>query len=306
MDLTYGTKAINETYPTKSPASLTQFVAELVADLPQIPLKSMMKPRKGPFPTNVGNEYLNLVFGWQPTVNDVLKLCQAIVRTQDIIDQFVRDSGRAVRRKFDFTVKRSATGDFDPEFKTLLGFPNPGTSAADWFYPNAGYNGAYGQVNRTTEVTERYYFRGAFTYLLADSFSGNQLAAGAQAARKVLGLDGANLDTIYQLTRFSWLLDYFVNVGDIISNANAFSKDSLVLRYGYLMRETRIKDIYQHSGVEFRSGRTGPITFTESFIEKQRVRATPYGFGLNPNSFTESQWAILIALGLTNGNRALL
>jgi hypothetical protein len=36
------------------------------------------------------------------------------------------------------------------------------------------------------------------------------------------------------------------------------------------------------------------------------VKATPYGFGLAPSGFSPTQWAILVALGMSDGNKNLL
>jgi len=36
-------------------------------------------------------------------------------------------------------------------------------------------------------------------------------------------------------------------------------------------------------------------------VKKERAKATPYGFGVDPATFSEWQWSILAALGLTLG-----
>jgi len=164
----------------------------------------------------------------------------------------------------------------------------------------------YGKAVLSEIRSERYYFTGAFTYYLEGvSSPDGVISRGAQIARKLLGIDGLTIDLAYQLTSFTWLLDWFANVGDIISNAEAFTRDNLVMRWGYLMRETHVTRTYTHSGARFKTGTTGPVRMVESFTQKLRVKATPFGFGLNPNSFTEQQWAILIALGLTRSDRTL-
>jgi len=38
---------------------------------------------------------------------------------------------------------------------------------------------------------------------------------------------------------------------------------------------------------------------------KKRVKATPYGFGLDTDAFTPRQWAILGSLGISRGSRLL-
>jgi len=112
-------------------------------------------------------------------------------------------------------------------------------------------------------------------------------------------------EVLWNLAPWSWLADWFANIGDIIAINTALGSDNLVLRYGYFMRHTTRTLNADHSGVNFTKFHPGPVTFQAKLEEKQRVRSTPYGFGLNTDSFTTQQWAILAALGLTKGDRKM-
>lgn len=319
INLQYGTKAINQSIPTKSDASVTQLLAELKQDLPRGLLTGFVNKR-GPLGSErsseldwkatsqgVGSDYLNYVFGIAPTISDLLKICNVVVNFDDRITQYLRDNGQFVRRRFDFPVTRSS--------RSIARSNNVAMTGTDLMVGNSAWidnfvfrrEDIYGTAELSEERSERYYFTGAFQYYLEGvSSPTGWVARGAQIARKILGIDGLTVDLAYQLFPFSWLLDWFVNVGDLIQNSEAFNRDNLVIRWGYLMRETRISRTYTHSGAKFLTGSTGPVHMFEDFVQKRRVKATPFGFGLNPNSFTESQWAILIALGLTKGGRTLL
>jgi hypothetical protein len=48
---------------------------------------------------------------------------------------------------------------------------------------------------------------------------------------------------------------------------------------------------------------TVPISSLYRSERKERWKATPYGFGLNMAGFTDQQWAILAALGMTKSPR---
>jgi len=306
INLQYGTKAIKETIPTKGDASITQMLAELKQDLPRGLVASTFKNNKFN-PRGIGDDYLNYVFGISPTINDLQKILKAIVKFDENLAQYLRDNGQYVRRRFDFEVNRSAR-EIARVDRTPLTNWDYMTYRPDWAFNFVrSPDDVYGSAALSEERSERYYFTGAFSYYL-EGVSSPEGAIGraAQIARKLLGIDGLTIDLAYQLTSFTWLLDWFVNIGDILSNATAFSRDNLVIRWGYLMRETRIKRTYTHSGAKFITGPTGPIRMTETFSQKLRVKATPFGFGLNPSAFTDRQWAILIALGMTQGNRTLL
>jgi len=100
-------------------------------------------------------------------------------------------------------------------------------------------------------------------------------------------------------------LDYFATFGILATNVSRFSSDGLVMKYGYLMRHSTSIRTYTQNGVVFANANPGPFAITLKTERKERVRATPFGFGLNPNSFTGRQWAILAALALTKAPRSL-
>jgi hypothetical protein len=58
-------------------------------------------------------------------------------------------------------------------------------------------------------------------------------------------------------------------------------------------------------GVGFRAGTIGNTTTIFRRETKERIRATPFGFGLNLSALDARQWSILVALGMTKGDRAL-
>jgi len=126
-----------------------------------------------------------------------------------------------------------------------------------------------------------------------------------QKAKYLLGLQGLTPALLWELTPFSWLIDWFANIGTLISVNQALQENNLVLRYGYLMQKNTALVTIAHPGYPFYTGHTGPLSATLTYEWKQRVRATPYGFGINTATLSASQWAILAALGLTSGPKSL-
>ena len=90
-----------------------------------------------------------------------------------------------------------------------------------------------------------------------------------------------------------------------MKNLTAFSNDSLVMRWGYIMCKYTCRDTYLLEGVRLKGMPSGPVSQTFVTQVKKRNRATPYGFGLDPATFTTRQWAILGALGISRGTRML-
>jgi hypothetical protein len=153
------------------------------------------------------------------------------------------------------------------------------------------------------EITRKIWFKGAFTYFLPTGYeSRNRVDRAALFASEILGLE-ITPETIWNLTPWSWAADWVSNIGDVMSNVSDFASDGLVLRYGYLMENTIIKDTYTVTGTDLH--RYGPTTIQNTFITevKKRRRATPFGFGLDEGSFTPRQTAIIAALGISRGPR---
>jgi hypothetical protein len=107
-------------------------------------------------------------------------------------------------------------------------------------------------------------------------------------------------NVLWRLAPWSWLVDWFVNAGDVISNLTDMAIDGLVLQYGYMMEHTIICDELRLVGPRFKSGALVDTTLCLVTETKQRVKATPYGFGLSWSSFSPTQLAILAALGITH------
>jgi len=121
----------------------------------------------------------------------------------------------------------------------------------------------------------------------------------AETAKKLLGFD-ITPEVLWELVPWSWAVDWFTNVGDLIKNVSAFSTDGLVMRYGYIMEHSIARDTYIHIGpTGFRSQSVFCEPYTFVCETKLRRRATPFGFGLNLEALTGRQKSIIAALGLT-------
>jgi hypothetical protein len=164
-----------------------------------------------------------------------------------------------------------------------------------------------GPITQDTSLQQEIWFKGAFMYFAnhSDTVSGKFEEFGRKA-NLVLG-QNLTPETLWELAPWSWLVDWVLNVGDAMSNYTRFQNNNLVLRYGYLMRKTTAINTFTVSGLRFKAGNKDPGPVSRSFVEvtKERYKATPFGFGLDPGTFSSEQWAILAALGLSKGGKAL-
>jgi len=300
-----GTKAINQAIPTKSAASLAQFLGELREGLPSLIGLNLLKGRGSA--NSIGSEYLNYQFGLVPLFNDLKKFAKAAQQSSKIIKQYERDSGRVVRRKRGLGGLSLNTHN-ETKLAQWENVGQPGQVSGwypefwDRFRSDGGKTES--SVTMIQHTTRRAWFSGAFSYYLND---GDDVIARferyEQLANKLLG-SRLTLETVYQLTPWSWLLDWFVDLGDIISSASAFANDRLVLRYGYLMVNTVSRNQFT-GNVQLPSGQVIHPATEYKTERKERFRATPYGFAVDTSSFSDGQCAILGALGMTKAPRSL-
>jgi hypothetical protein len=293
-----GTACIANTLPTKSPASLSQGLLEIIRDFPRLVGAGLLGSNLGSIHREIGGEFLNYVFGIAPTISDIQDLLKAVSHTSKTVQQYQRDSGRNVRRRLSLPPSESVV--------STASVPIPVNNGYNYL---AGWDDmpiTPGSINLTETTTVRTWFSGAYAYHLSDDKSlMGRFQRYVQQANHLLGTR-ITWDTIYNLTPWSWLLDWVTDTGDIIANASYLGSDGLVLRYGYLMNHVKYRAVYSMpAGALMNGAKTGPISNTRLLESKERIRATPYGFGLNVSGFSAKQWAILGALGLTRAPKAL-
>jgi hypothetical protein len=298
------------TKPGNPEAALFQTLTELYNDgLPSIPLRSFL--RRTPigrwgrvafdltnFFRKLGSEYLNVQFGWKPFVSDL----QALYRTMQNIDkeiaQIKRDNHRLIRR-------RGRVEDSTDTSQVVLGThsatPNVGIMGTppDWFVLPAST-----LRTRTTTTSINSWFAAGYMYHIRDTTAGGSWDRRARAL-----LFGAvpTPEAVWSVLPWSWIIDWFTNIGDVISNLSPNAVDNLAAKYAYVMTHTNVKTEWTCS-TSF-TGSTNPnnkipsgsySTSTTRTVEtKFRCSGSPFGLGVNYSALSAYQVSILAALGLS-------
>jgi hypothetical protein len=303
-----GGSAINAVRPNKPIMDLASTIGELrsLGGIPKM-MGSMITRASSlrDLFRESGNEYLNAQFGWGPLQRDIQNLAEYALYTRQLVFQYAQNVGRPIRRRY----------QFDDVIDTTEGLSKPISSSAYELDAPGPYGGLSFLSTRASVVTPveitrtvtKSYFTGAFRIYSSElQWLDTYLAGIENEANTLLGTR-LDPEVLWNLQPWTWLADYFVNFGDVLANISAGS-DGVVMKYGYLMREQEIrKEIHFPRGVWRRTGTSSwvpcsnPFTVTLTSHSKTRVKASPFGFGLNPESFTEGQWAILLALGLSKG-----
>lgn len=284
-----GTVAVDRCSPVNSIASVATALGELKRDgLPSIPLIDTWRTRSLTA-KQAGNEYLNYQFGWAPLISDVKNFAKAVNQSSKILQQLERDSGRQVRRRYEFPIERETAE-----------LSNQGSVSPSPAYMWGGTNGTPIGTTVTTRTLERKrWFSGAFCYYLPSGDSVvSRLARGYLEAEKLLGV-GLDPETLWNLTPWSWATDWVFNTGSVIANLSDLAQFGLVMPYGYIMEQTSVRYDYHIVGIRSRTGETIAAPATVTHTVKKRRRASPFGFGLTWDGFSSTQLAILAALGIT-------
>jgi hypothetical protein len=287
----WGAKAASLVRPTAGELDLSTSLGEALREgLPALLGASTLKERTFKA-KNVGDEYLNVEFGWAPVVSDAQNLGKALANSGDIIDQYERDRGRLVRRRYTFDTEKDQTTQIlslnkGPDGPPISGVGGFGTS-----------NNGVWSLETTTTIDR--WFSGAFIYgsPLRETAVGESYSL-AEKADRLLGLS-LTPDVLWNLTPWSWATDWALNTGDIISYASDVATQGLVMRYGYIMEHSLRTYEYQLTGCVRRGRSLDGLTAVLSIETKQRRAANPFGFGLTWDGLTAAQGSILAALGIT-------
>lgn len=319
--LMMGREAIANTIPLQPEAGVAAAILELREGMPKLQILKMRKAlRVQPGESfdeawkrlskagtaGAGSEYLAQQFGFQPLAKDIAKLAVALLELQRRIEQLDRRSGLTdrTRYKFDPWVEHNSTTLWTGEPPMVYLARDGGIDHTSKIWEQGSTTG---KVFLEKHTIHKVWFSGAYTYWLPQ---GNTISEKfrryATLAETLLGAT-ITPDVVWQVTPWSWLLDWYADLGTFFTNLSLTQADRVLLRYGYLMAETR----HEWSKVvltgAFRPSATGPTALTSTNIVhvKRRMRAEPYGFGVDMNSMSAYRWSILSALGMTQGDRVL-
>jgi len=287
-----GTSAIADSKPTNSIADLATFLGELYREGVPRAIGASTWRNQTDVARKTAGDFLSVEFGYKPIVSDILDFAHAVLDFDTALKQYERDSGKVVRRMRELPTETGGSSSiFKAGVSPVLGSTH---TAFDGDGPKLG------RVTLTDVWSRRRWFSGAFTYHLPYAYQSRwNVGRLADKASVILGTD-LTPELIWNLTPWSWAIDWVSNAGDVLSNVSSMMSDGLVLRYGYMMEHSFRTYTYSFDGPTwYRGGTVSPVPLIISHEVKKRVQATPFGFGLTWEGFTARQLAIITALGIT-------
>jgi len=297
----FAQQAYAKVAPTSVVFDAGLFLGELREGLPSLSLAAITG--KMDFFRRIGSGYLNAEFGWKPFISDFQNAVKALSQATEMLSQ----QGQRVHRKFGlptFSQYESATGSgrlhLDAGFRR--GFsPNDESLVPSSLFDQNSYRNADVTIAKTRSSTR--WFEGEFSSFYPLGFDPTSYIERAN----VLTNTKFTPSVLWELSPWSWLIDWQLRIGDTIRANEINANDLLVMHYGYAMEHT----VYQTSGWYRDLGDSQPQYYRTTGIPqkgfygsktefKRRLRANPYGFRIGgASSLTGDQYSILGALGLT-------
>jgi hypothetical protein len=280
---------------------LAESVREGIPSLPGIKLwKGRTAAAKA-----AGSEFLNAEFGWLPLVSEVKEVRDAAAHHRDIMNHYHEGEGTNTHRSFEFPSERSEQNFVSGEQYPEAIWPASKYTVFDSVAPKR-------QISLVRET--KRWFEGCYTYGLPSSTDSWRRAIGfGSDADQLFGI-AFTPDVLWELTPWSWAVDWFSNAGQVINNVTNFGLAGLVLRYGYMMEESIETITASYDSFKVRSlGPTsksnpfpnyettwvGPCSCGIEFVTKRRAPASPFGFSVGWEGLSPTQLAITAALGIT-------
>ena len=288
------------TAPDRKVGSIGMTLIELLrGDVPSLlkNFQSMMSGYKT-VRNYVGSEGLNIMFGWTPLIQEWANIIKVGMGLERVIyyESFRR------KRQWDGPSFRS-----EQSYNSVLSFLRsgwvsdsllPGETAG----PTSGFGVSY-SAQGVTVANEDYHLSSKYTGLAkagrrAESFSDQAM----DVAKRMGAIDDPEL--IWDLTPYSWLLDWFTTMGESIHNAQVYNP--MVGKYSTDYAYMTTKHTVTYSSHLLRrlaiSSKVRSTSLTSGYssltsVSKWRARATPFGFGTQLGSLNASQFAVLVALG---------
>lgn len=258
--------------------------------------KSMSKEMSG--------QWLNLQFGYVPFVSDLVKCLHKAGSLNTKLAQCKRDNGQWVRRSGVVGSTEENPTTVRTIIDTGLSGETPLINPRNFFTGGTMWNwgSRYGKdIRAYYTYTEKYrtWFVGCFRYFVP---SFDYPEEGIESVLNFTRMFGIRITPtlIWNLTPWSWLADWVGNIGDNIDNFSTSWDANMAAKYAYIMKTMSGEATIQATlrcGAPIKE--VSGLSWSRGFVVKTRRHANQFGFTLDWPSFSQYQWSILAALGMS-------
>lgn len=305
--------------PERPAFNLTRFIGEL-RDAPAMFRAAAYRPQNL---REAGGSYLNFVFGIKPTVSDLQRMAETVVRLDPYLKGYVREERVRISRKSQRTLttyqnsSRSTASGNGAFFSSLV--PTTDRSGLGITVREGGtgfgssgtpYSNAVRDLDFYVSATRTLRVFGTFQYFIPRPAGlMGRLKAAHRGAQRALG-GGLDAPTLWELTPWTWLVDWFADVGGLLRYQQAVADNQMVaLRQGSLLEDT-VTGLVSSGGYYSKAPGSalnlsgGGYATSVEYKRQRRRSGSPYSMSLQ-TTFSSQQWAILAALGMARSPGSL-
>lgn len=248
------------------------------------------------YPKKTAEWHLAIQFGWLPILSSILDFVDAQRKGQEHLRNLIDKAEKPVRRKTNLSDSKDVGLGYTYTYEQPNGY---GASYLQPQFVTYVYRGR-SSVVQTIATTSKTWAMGKFRYYLPPG--PHDVAWTRKMRRRLMG-NRLTPSTIWNLLPWSFLVDYFVDVGHFLNATQNGVSDCLVADYAYIMRTAEHITNNDTTGGYCTSmkGAVSQISAgsQRKYTMKCRLVADPFGFGMSEGSLNPRQKAILSALVLS-------
>lgn len=242
--------------------------------------------------------YLAIQFGWVPLLSDIRKFADAQRNGQRRLAQLIRDEGKPVRRGTKMRNPWDQGSAEENNWRSVSVGQAYNTSMSPLLVTQC-----YGGGDATTSYQSGYevntWAEGQFRYLLPP---GPRNVDWTRNMRRRLMGARVTPSEVYQIMPWSWLVDYFTNLGDFIETTNSGVADRLISDYFFVMNsyewyQTTTSTQFVYTGKDATNPKEVTASRTTKWVNKSRWPVSTFGVGVTQGNLSPYQVSILGALG---------
>jgi hypothetical protein len=263
----------------------------------------------------IGSDYLNVQFGWVPLMNDIIKAVEVLFKLHMLLygsDQRRRSRSGDVGYHSRFVpglTSLNSTYEWNPFRTSIRSTPYVKNVQSPFGYDvTLGFSPPVISTSRAISVECDYRFSARYH---RGSRPNDRERGFIDRATELLGLQ-LTPEMLWQLTPWTWLLDWASNLGAVAQNLSTLDWSNVLLDYAYLTfcirTESSVSTVFSPSFTVDSGSNMITVNLNRSFqfqrfstIEKVREQASPFGFSVSWEALSASQLAILAALGMSRG-----
>lgn len=298
-DTTVRSDSADSLFRIKPGVNLGQTIGE-IADIPRMIrhralsfyrsyrrlLRRSSPVRRRKFIRNISKTWLEANFGWFPFVKDVQDMYHTWHHHSETLRELRKWNDKDRKRRKILTNVTSTT-DLGGSDSTPMHYP--------YVIPNITGGVPYGSYNLTLFEYEKMWVEGRFRYYIPriDSVQWQR-----KAVRYLFGLN-VTPTLLWELTPYSWLIDWYTNVGKMIQEAGGTPdlQENLVAKYAHTMTRKK-KIILCKSVLNFNDGTRHDATWYYHMTRKLRHDGVNQPFWKS-GDLSARQYSILAALGIS-------